>query len=741
MSRSNWPNLLSNSGNCVVNAAPLGKSHHCCLIFDYNCYSHQSHSTKTELNLKKANYDRLRTELRRFDFANLKHLPVEEAWTYLHNAIMDAANKWIPKISFDPLRKKRPPWIDTAALEKVRSKKAAYKTYRRTKRPEEYLNYCQARNQARWATRKALRSFEKSLAEDAKRNTKSVFKYVNSKLKTKSTIPELCTEDGMKTSDIEKANALNEFFASVFTSENPTVPEPEVVLENSIQDLDISQTAVERKLKKLKIDKSPGPDCLHPRVLKELAEVISSPITDLMQISLNSGILPSGWKDGHITAIHKKGNKSSPDNYRPVSLTSQICKLMESVIRDHIMDFFTGNNIISESQHGFVPGRSCSTQLLECLDRWTNALDQGKSADVVYLDFSKAFDSVPHQPLIRKLHALGIRGKILDWCESFLVGRRQRVVVNGSVSKWEPVKSGVPQGSVLGPLMFVVYINDMPEVASSIMKLFADDAKLYRDVDTPHDIEQLKEDLNRVTQWSDRWQMTFNAKKCQVLHLGSRNQKTQYQMLDQTIASAEVVKDLGVHIDSKLSFHQHTEAKVNKANRALGILRRSFDYLDNRTFSLLYKALVRPHLEYCHAVTYPRTAGQMKSIESVQRRATKCLRHLHDLPYEERLKTLRLPSMTYRLMRGDMIEMYKYTHQLYQVQPKMINITHLESATRGHSLKLVKPRCSSTLRQKTFPHRAIDRWNSLPEDIVSAPSTNSFKSRFDEYCATETYVC
>ena len=560
-----------------------------------------------------------------------------------------------------------------------------------------------------------------------------MYKYVNGKLKTRSTIPELQADDGLKTTDPEKANALNKFFASVFTNENPIIPRILQEGDISMPEIEISRDMVEAKLKKLRIDKSPGPDNLHPRVLKEIAAEISQPLAELMQNSLDRGETPSCWRDANITAIHKKGDKTVPGNYRPVSLTSQVCKAMESIIRDHILDFFTSNNLIAKSQHGFIPGRSCATQLLECLEKWTAAIDDGNPLDVIYLDFCKAFDSVPHARLLNKLFCLGVRGKAHDWCRSFLLQRRQRVMVNGSPSEWEQVKSGVPQGCVIGPIFFVVYVNDMPDVVCSTLKLFADDAKLFRMLDAEDATLVIQEDLRKLIEWTTTWQMDFNPSKCQALHLGSRNGETTYSVNGQDVVSVE--KDLGVHIDKKLSFNYHTECATNKANKILGMLRRSFDYMDERTLTLLFKSLVRPHLEYCHAVAFPRTIGQMKSIEAVQRRATKSIRRLHDLPYEDRLKELKLPSMKYRLHRGDMIEIYKYTHNMYKVEPEDISIIRNETSTRGHIYKLAKPRCNTTLRQKTFPHRAIEDWNSLPETVVTAPSFNSFKGRLDKHSA------
>ncbi|XP_019632664.1 PREDICTED: uncharacterized protein LOC109476223 [Branchiostoma belcheri] len=222
-------------------------------------------------------------------------------------------------------------------------------------------------------------------------------------------------------------------------------------------------------------------------------------------MSLQEGNLPSDWKVGDITPIFKKGSKRLPGNYRPVSLTSVAGKIMEGMIRDDIVNHMRSNNLFTEHQHGFLPGRSTTTQLLECLEDWTKWLDNDMPVDVIYMDYQKAFDSVPIQRLLIKTESYGIKGKPLQWIGSFLTGRKQRVVVNGSRSSWAPVSSGVPQGSVLGPVLFTLYVNDMPEVVDSTLKLFADDTKLYRSVGESQDCQELQNDLDKLQDWAMKY--------------------------------------------------------------------------------------------------------------------------------------------------------------------------------------------------------------------------------------------
>ena len=332
-------------------------------------------------------------------------------------------------------------------------------------------------------------------------------------------------------------------------------------------------------------------------------------------------------------------------------------RTMESLIREAITDhMMTYNIMFSDDQHGFVPGRSCISQLLTVLDDWSKSLVLREIIDVLYTDFSKAFDSVPHARLFVKLNNYGIRGKVLGWIKSILTGRRQRVGVDGSVSGWANVTSGIPQGSVLGPLLFVIFINDMPSVISSTCKLFTDDAKTYRCIKVPGQAAILQQDLNKLVAWSKTWQLPFNAKKCVCLHLGYRNPCHVYVMEGIELEKVTEEKDLGVIIDQNLKFHRQRAAAVKKANRNLATIRRSFAVLNISSLPLLFKAVVRPLLEYGNIIWGPHFKLDEQALKKVQRRATKPSPDLMDLCYVDRLKlvkVLKLPSLQFTEGKGE----------------------------------------------------------------------------------------
>lgn len=719
---------------------PIGKSDHVCLLFKIFTSFKNEQPIQMRYRWNKGDFVKFNQSLSEINWEPiLDNKDATEGWRELQTLLRSIEKDCIPENRTLPARFRKPPWLNKRASKLVKKKKSAWTEYRRTGTARSHQRYCEARNRVKTMTRNLRRNFEKMLAKEAKTNPKAIWSYIRNQVKTREGLGDLEKEDGSLTQDnLEKANTLNNFFVSVFTEEDCSqFPEFEAKKFNTkLERIDITRPELLQILSKTNPSKAPGPDQLHPMVLKECASNICTPLQKIFQISLDQELVPPEWKIANVSPIYKKGNKKSPSNYRPVSLTSVACKTLEKIIRDRVMLHMDKNDLLTDKQFGFRNKRSTMLQLLHVLDVWTEMLDNKQAIDVFYLDFSKAFDRVPHERLLRKLYAYGIQGNVLGWIRNFLKDRSQRVQIQGSFSEWKPVTSGIPQGSVLGPVLFILFINDLPDVIKSLCSLFADDTKVFGPANTEEERVILQNDLNRLMQWSEEWQLKFNIEKCKVMHLGRNNSKGKYQlrMENQTkpLDITEEEKDLGVIITPDLKFSQHVARIAKKANSMIGLVRRSFRFMDSKMFVLLYKAMIRSHLEYCHAVWNPINKTDADLLEKTQRRATKIVPELRDLPYQERLKILKLPTLNYRRKRGDMIMCYKLLYGLVDSPGNLLKLAGpSQMALRGNSKKLEKSRKNTSLRQHNFTQRVVNDWNSLPEKVVTASSINTFKNALD----------
>ena len=671
----------------------------------------------------------------------LGNVDVNTMWNKFEEIVNVAIQKFVPR---QVIKNRRyPRWMTRDVIRVRNFKERMWRRYRESKSLNDKVEYQVARNKTIEVYRKAKRNFERKLAHEIKSNPKVFYSYVRSKYRTKDTVGPLQNKDGIIIADGSgMCEELNEYFSTVFTCEDLTniadiMPKITAVFHGDqssvLQNIAISQGNICMRLKRLDPNKAPGVDGLVPRLLVETADTLCVPLYIIYSKSLEEGCVPSHWKQANVSPIYKKsGSKEKASNYRPISLTSQACKLLESMIRDSIFQHLSKFDLIRATQHGFVNNRSCLTNLLEYFDIVTRSVDKGEPLDVIYLDFQKAFDKVPHKRLLLKLQAHGIGGILAKWIESWLTDREQRVVLNGCTSSWSAVHSGVPQGSVLGPLLFVIYINDIDVTIGSNLLKFADDAKVFRSVSIPAEIEILREDLRNLFSWSKDWQMLFNVEKCQVVHFGFNNPKVSYTLADHKLKEVSEVKDLGVIIQEDLKVSQQCSKVIRTANQVLGMIYRSFQFKSSEIILPLYKSLVRPHLEYCVQAWRPHLQKDIDLLEKVQRRATRMIVSLKNVPYEKRLNYLRLTTLETRRTRGDLIQVFKILKGFVDVD--CTNLFTLSNTNlRGHSLKLYKPSVRLDCRKYFFTNRVVDEWNKLTEDIVSCNSVNSFKNKLDQH--------
>ena len=725
---------------------PVDKSDHNVLICNFECRAEHKKSKK-KLCYNQANYEDMRTFIKsKLENVNYTAMSAFAIWNYLSEVLQVAVKKFVPE-RMVTCKQNKPLWMTSHVLKNVKKKHHLWKKWRARKDDKTELLYKKQANLASKAVRLAKRNFERKIAQNIKSDSKSFFTYVRSKTRVRSTVGPLLNNNGILVNENQgMSELLNAFFASVFTSEKkdylPTIKNVFCgVNSQKLCTFNITSDMVKMKLSKLKMNKAPGIDQIGTRMLIEIAEEISDTVTELFNKSLHLGEIPQDWKLANVTPVFKKGKKTDPSNYRPVSLTVILCKVFESIMRDKMLDHLVRYELIKETQHGFVKKKSCLTNLLVFLEELTKYLDSGYPVDVIYLDFQKAFDKVPHQRLITKLAAHGFDGDILNWIENWLADRKQRVVINGQFSGWRDVLSGVPQGSVLGPLLFVIYINDIDESVVSRALKFADDTKIYHTVNTSSDIEMLRSDLCNLFSWSTEWQMLFNVEKCHVMHLGYGNPRVDYIMDGKRLETVTEEKDLGVFVSEDLKWEKQCSYAVSKANKVLGMIKRNFVDRSKEIIIPLYKSLVRPHLEYCSQIWNPHFNKDVKLIEGVQRRATKLVQGMEHLSYDSRLKELGLMRLSSRRIRSDLIETFKITSGMYNISKDEF-FEFDDGGRRGHSKKLLKKRCRLDVRKYTFSNRVVDKWNSLPDSSVNCTSVIMFKMHIASQLEPETqYLC
>jgi hypothetical protein len=518
----------------------------------------------------------------------------EEAWNGLKLRYHEVIEANIPWKTVG--EKGKPKWMTRGVQKAVKKKRKLWRRYKLTGRRELHDRFTQVNSETKQKIKAAKEDFESKLASNIKGDPKSFFAYARGNQRTRASVGSLQRRDGtLANSDRESAEILNEQFCSVFTREDTfTLPVPVQMFtgpeEEKLLNLEFTAEAVKKKLDALKPNKAPGPDMIHPRILKEFSAELAPGLARLFEKSLQNGVVPNDWKAANVVPLHKGGSKKLAMNYRPVSLTSVVCKMFESLIKDRIVTHLREYQLLNKSQHGFLPGRSCLTNLLTFLEDITRVIDESISVDAIYLDFAKAFNKVPHQRLAAKFRAHGIEGDVLQWITEWLRGRRQVVSVNGSASEEVPVLSGVPQGSVLGPILFLIFVNDMDEGITSHLLKFADDTKLYLPLRNDESHAVLQEDLNKLC----KWLMLFNVSKCATLHFGYNNPRHAYYMSGNAVNRAEETKDLGVCITSNLKPSHQCIAAAKKANRVLGMVYRNIQHKSPKIIKKLYLQLVRP---------------------------------------------------------------------------------------------------------------------------------------------------
>ena len=515
--------------------------------------------------------------------------------------------------------------------------------------------------------------------------------------------------------------------------------------DNDLTDIEITDTAVQKAISEMDENSSAGPDDIPALFLIKTKETISTPLRLILRKSLDEGFIPNSYKLANITPIHKGGVKTKPEQYRPVSLTSHIMKVFERVLKNHILQHLIKNNLINEQQHGFVPGRSCQSQLLVHFKDIYEALEEGVQVDTVFLDFSKAFDKVNHSILLKKVAEHGIKGKIGSWIREFLMNRKFTVIANGHKSEQEDVMSGVPQGTVLAALLFIVMISDIDEdIKECIVRCFADDTRVSKKIEKDEDKQKLQDGLNKIYKWSEDNLMMFNENKFEQLSYGETKNVQDFlyrNPLNEEIKRGKIVKDLGVVTSSDLSFKEHIQSITLSCRIISGMILRTFHTREPEVMIKLFHTYIRSKMEYCCSIWSPNHQGEINELERIQKSFTCKIQGMEDYDYHQRLKKLRLYSLERRRER------YLIIYAWQMLEGIKVNYLNLQTNNYGRSRTIYSRPIRWGFNGRKIKHSDRSRihgstsknmarlFNSIPPYLrnMQGKTTETFKLHLDKW--------
>ena len=594
---------------------------------------------------------------------------------------------------------------------------------------------------------------ESKAVASIKRNPKYFFAYAKKKSKTKTNIGPLRTpQKSLTTSASKMANILSDQYASAFSKPRYENDDPKALfpdVPNSPSTLDnicFADDDLEEAMRELRLNAAAGPDGIPAILLNKCASALAPPLASIWRKSMKDGDIPLPLKSATIVPIHKGKSKALAKNYRPVALTSQLCKVFEKVVRKQLVSFMEENNLLNPNQHGFRSGRSCLSQLLSHFDKITSLLEKGLGVDVIYLDFAKAFDKVDIGITLRKLHDIGVRGRLGRWLVSFLTGRLQTVTVEGRKSQPQPVISGVPQGSVLGPLLFLVLLGNIDEnAAHTFVSSFADDTRVGMPISSSADPALLQQDLRAIYDWSKQTNMEFNSEKFELLSYQAipaqpRPPQTYLSDVDTAIEAKDDLRDLGVTLSNDATFSTHIAQKVTSVRKLSSWALRTFRTRLAAPMLTIWKTLIMCHIDYCSQLWSPYKMSEIQAIEDLQRSFLRKISSVNELSYWDQLKHLKLYSLQRRRERYSII----YTWRILEEQ--VPNLSAPISASwhirRGRLCNVPHvsrspPAAIQSIRENSFAVRGPKLFNSLPSSLrnLTNCTVDTFKHALDRHLA------
>jgi Reverse transcriptase (RNA-dependent DNA polymerase)/Endonuclease-reverse transcriptase len=693
-------------------------------------------AVRSSLNYNKTNW----SVLKRLLFTDMptntdngdNSVTMEAVWENWKNAFWKCVDAAVPRVNIRGRRKS--PWINKLTVRMLHKRDDLYRTWKTNQTDENWDKYRVARNTVKIETRRAHDQYIWKLGEG---NGKNLWRYIHSK--NGSAAPRHFLIDGSNEDNSQKiaesfAGNFNQHYTLPTNSSSDLCPPnfPRAHQSPTLKQIDIHPYLVIHAIKRLRPNGATGPDNIPCRILHECAKEIAPSLCHLFQTSMTLGTMPIDWKRANVVPVFKSGDRSNTSNYRPISLTSVVGKIMERVVNNQVLQHLHSIKAINTNQHGFLPRRSCVTMLTGAIDDWQHALDAeaGAHVDVISLDWAKAFDRVPHKRLLAKLKRYNISGHVYEWISSFLYGRSMRVVYDGAVSSDYNVLSGVPQGSVLGPLLFIIYMMDLPQCVGSSLRQYADDCTLYRVIRTSQDEQMLQADLDNIAMWCKVNYMEINESKSHHMAITKAKniRKTLYSMNGKPIKQDNIMKILGITITQDLKWNVQTEIVRSKAAKLLGFLSRTLHSARPNAKRTIYLSLVKSVLMYGSPAWHPTSKSNIAKLEVIQSRATRFITNRGDCSRAERLAMCGISSLDNSYKESDVIFLKKMFMNAVDMDPLSRIQLRYRPARYGKGVGLSPPFARTTQYQNGFFCRAVKLFNSLEVEIRQQDNLNSFKN-------------
>lgn len=646
----------------------------------------------SRFNFFKADYVSIHKYLDSLNWESLLgERSVDEMVDVFSDILRDVMQKFVPKCKLKST--KYPVWYSTSLIRMLKIKNRIRYRYKMYKNPLDEIEFKYMRDSCKKMAKECYDNYIKSVESNIKDNVKSFWSFIKEKRGNTSAYPATMSNGIIESANgAEVTNMFASHFAAIYSEHDcnveapsgsrsgPVYP-PETPNTNHLTTIVVENEVLLEKLKRLDITKGAGPDEIPPYFIASCASCLVTPLCLIYNKSLSSGKFPSKWKEAKVVPIHKSGDSTLISNYRPVSILSTLAKILESLVYPYIQCHF--KQFLDEHQHGFVGARSTSTNLTLFVETLSEAVDNNMQADVIYTDFSKAFDRVSHAILLQKMSKYGFAGALLNWIESYLSNRSYHVVLNGFKSTTYAITSGVPQGSHLGPILFNIFINDVTSCfCSSIPFLFADDLKIVKTIKSDIDTIRLQADVDRLSVWCRENGMQLNPAKCQHIKFTRKRLiiNSEYKIDGVELKEVDCIRDLGVIMDQKLTFKPHMDNIIKRASGMLGfVIRNTKLFRKPSTKILLYNSLVRSILEYCSTVWRPHYAVHSLRIERIQKRFMWHLSfsagiYREKKSYLKRLKHFKMDSLDLRRKVLDLTFIHKLLNSKIDCPPLLTKI-------------------------------------------------------------------